>query len=49
LRQLEKKISLVKKLYPVQCLPLIVTHFARPQVLTAAREKGILVVQSFEW
>jgi chromosome segregation ATPase len=49
LRQLEKKISLVKKLYPVQCLPLIVTHFARPQVLTAAREKGIMVVQSFEW
>jgi hypothetical protein len=49
LRQLEKKISLIKKLYPVQCLPLIVTHFARPQVLTAAREKGILVVQSFEW
>mgnify|MGYP001291893526 CR=1 FL=1 len=49
LRQLEKKISLVKKLYPVQCLPLMVTHFARPQVLTAAREKGILVVQSFEW
>jgi hypothetical protein len=49
LRQLEKKISLIKKLYPVQCLPLIVTHFARPQVLTAAREKGIMVVQSFEW
>ena len=49
LRQLEKKISLVKKLYPVQCLPLLVTHFARPQVLTAAREKGILIVQSFEW
>jgi chromosome segregation ATPase len=49
LRQLEKKISLVKKSYPVQCLPLIVTHFARPQVLTAAREKGIMVVQSFEW
>jgi len=49
LRQLEKKISLIKKSYPVQCLPLIVTHFARPQVLTAAREKGIMVVQSFEW
>ena len=49
LRQLEKKISLVKKSYPVQCVPLIVTHFARPQVLTAAREKGIMVVQSFEW
>jgi hypothetical protein len=49
LRQLEKKVALVKKTYPGDCIPLLITHFARPQVLEAARERGIIVVQSFEW
>lgn len=29
------------------CIPLLITHFVRPQALTAARERGIIVVQSF--
>lgn len=49
LKQLEKKVSLVKKHYRGECIPLIVTHFARPPVLEKAKEKGILVIQSFEW
>ncbi len=49
LRQLEKKVSLIKKHYPGDCIPLLITHFARPAVLDAAKEKGIVVVQSFEW
>lgn len=49
LRQLEKKVSLIKRHYPGDCIPLVITHFARPAVLDAAREKGIVVVQSFEW
>jgi hypothetical protein len=49
LRKLEKKVSLMQKHYPGDCVPLLVTHFARPAVLDAAREKGIVVVQSFEW
>jgi chromosome segregation ATPase len=49
LRQLEKKVALVKKAYPGDFIPLLITHFARPQVLEAARERGIIVVQSFEW
>jgi len=49
LRQLEKKVNLIKKHYPGDCVPLFITHFARPAVLDAAREKGIVVVQSFEW
>ena len=49
LRQLEKKVSLVKKHYGGECLPLMITHFARPQVMDAATKKGIIVVQSFEW
>lgn len=49
LKQLEKKVSLVKKHYRGECIPLIVTHFARPPVLEKAKEKGIIVIQSFEW
>jgi hypothetical protein len=49
LRQLEKKVSLIQRHYPGDCIPLLITHFARPAVLDAAKEKGIVVVQSFEW
>jgi len=49
-KQLEKKISAVKKVYGnVQIVPLIVTHFAKESMLKKAKERGILVVQSFEW
>jgi hypothetical protein len=49
LKQLEKKVSLVKKRYHGECIPLLITHFARPPVLERAKEMGIIVVQSFEW
>ncbi len=49
LRQLDKKIALVKDHYEGDCIPLMITHFARPQVMDAAKRKGILIVQSFEW
>jgi chromosome segregation ATPase len=49
-KQLEKKISAVKKVYgDVQIVPLIVTHFAKASMLKKAKERGIIVVQSFEW
>jgi len=49
-KQLEKKISAVKKVYgDVPIVPLIVTHFAKESMLKKAKEKGIIVVQSFEW
>ena len=49
-KQLEKKISAVKKTYgDVEVVPLIVTHFAKERMLKRAKEKGIIVVQSFEW
>jgi hypothetical protein len=49
-KQLEKKISAVKKVYgDVQIVPLIVTHFAKESMLKKAKERGILVIQSFEW
>jgi chromosome segregation ATPase len=49
-KQLEKKISAVKKVYgDVQIFPLIVTHFAKASMLKKAKERGIIVVQSYEW
>jgi chromosome segregation ATPase len=49
-KQLEKKISAVKKVYgDVQIVPLIVTHFAKENMLKKAKERGIIVVQSYEW
>jgi len=49
-KQLEKKISAVKKVYgDVQIVPLIVTYFAKASMLKKAKERGIIVVQSYEW
>ncbi|MGE0083605.1 MAG: hypothetical protein AB7S75_04220 [Desulfococcaceae bacterium] len=49
LAQLEKNVQAVKQFFPQQIFPLIITHFAHPEVLEKAKEQGILVVQSFEW
>ena len=49
-KHLEKKISALKKVYgDVQIVPLIVTHFAKESMLKKAKERGIIVVQSYEW
>jgi len=49
-KEIEKKVQAVKKAYgDVEIIMLLVTHFAKPRALRMAQEKGILVVQSFEW
>lgn len=48
--QLEKKARIVREAYPEEeILLLLVTHHAHPSVLRTAQERGVLVVQSFEW
>jgi len=48
--QLEEQIAAVKEAYPeIEIVPLIITHHARPGALKQAEDKGIIVVQSFEW
>ena len=50
LEQLEEKARVVQEAYPGEELVLLlVTHHAHPGILQRARERGILVVQSFEW
>ncbi|MDW8136173.1 MAG: hypothetical protein RMI74_05210, partial [Thermodesulfobacterium sp.] len=49
-RELKRKVEAVKSKYgEVEIVKLIVTHFAKPRALKLAQEKGIIVVQSFEW
>ena len=50
LEQLEEKARVVQEAYPGEELVLLlVTHHAHPRILQKAQERGILVVQSFEW
>ncbi len=50
LEQLEEKARVVQEAYPGEELVLLlVTHHAHPSILQRARERGILVIQSFEW
>ncbi|MEW5987579.1 MAG: hypothetical protein AB1791_13180 [Chloroflexota bacterium] len=48
--QLDNRAEIVQKAYPdCQVVRLLITHYARPSVLKLAQERGILLVQSFEW
>jgi hypothetical protein len=46
---LQRKVAAAAQVNPgVEIVPLILTHYARPAFLEAARQEGVLVVQSFE-
>ncbi len=48
--QLDNQAQVVQQVYPDhEVVRLLVTHYARPSVVKLARERGVLVVQSFEW
>ena len=49
LRQVWKKVEVVKEHYGGEVVPILVTHFARKDLLELAEKAGIIVVQSFEW
>ncbi len=50
LKKFERKVNTVKKKYPTkEIFKIFVTHFARPEIIEKAREKGTTIVQSFEW
>ena len=47
---LERKVEAVRRGHPgIDVVRLLITHFARPAILSDAKEKGVIVVQSFEW
>ena len=49
LAQLQKNVNIVKEHYQLPVLPILVTHFARPNLLEYAQKEGIIVVQTFDW
>ncbi len=49
LKKLWDKVSVVKEEFGEDVIPIIVTHFAKPDILERANKAGIIVVQSFEW
>ena len=49
LKQLWRKVEAVKEEIGGEVVPILVTHFAKPDVLERAEKAGIIVVQSFKW
>lgn len=50
LDQLDRQAQAVQQRYPdCEIVQLVVTHFAQPEILQKVRERGLVVVQSFEW
>jgi len=49
LKLLSDKVQLVKETYGKAVIPIIITHFAKKNVLERAKNAGIIIVQSFEW
>ena len=48
--ELEEKVEVVREEYgDVEIIRLLVTHYATKGFLEKAKERGVLVVQSFEW
>lgn len=47
---LDRKIAVVRTVYPeATVVPMLLTHYARPGFVQAAQDRGVIVVQSFEW
>ncbi len=49
LAQLQRKLDAARAAETSPLVPLLVTHFAHPELLEQAGREGIVVVQSFEW
>ena len=49
LKQVWESVQVVKENLGGEILPIIVTHFARKELIERAKKAGIIVVQSFEW
>ncbi|RJP19303.1 MAG: hypothetical protein C4527_27380 [Candidatus Omnitrophota bacterium] len=48
--ELEEKVNAVQAEYgKKECIRILITHFARKSVLDEAREKGVIIIQSFDW
>ncbi len=49
LAQIQATVDAVEEALGGPVIPVIVTHFAKKDVLEKAKQRGMLVIQSFEW
>jgi hypothetical protein len=47
--ELDEKVAAVQEEYREEPVKILVTHYATKRFVNKAKEKGIIVVQSFEW
>ncbi|MCX7723863.1 MAG: hypothetical protein N2042_01275, partial [Thermodesulfovibrio sp.] len=49
-QEIEKKVEAVKREYKdIEIVKLLITHYATKTALKKAKQKDIIVIQSFEW
>ncbi len=49
IRQVERRVEVVRKAYGLEVFPVMVCHYAPPRWKKRAEERGIAVIHSFEW
>lgn len=49
LKQVREHVKLAQAGFDGEVVPLVITHFATPEILVKAEAEGILVIQSYEW
>ncbi|HAV42502.1 TPA: hypothetical protein DCX15_00595, partial [bacterium] len=47
--ELEEKVEVVKKISQDEIVKILITHYATSKFIEEAKQKGIIVIQSFEW
>lgn len=48
-KELEEKVSAVKEEYEEEVVKVLITHYATKGFMKKAKDKGVIVVQSFQW
>ena len=49
LAKLQETVDVVEEVVGGPVIPVLVTHFAKSELLEKAQKRGIIVIQSFEW
>jgi len=48
--QIERKVAVMQKNFPdVEIIKVLVTHYTKPAVAEKIKEKGIILLHSYEW
>ncbi len=48
-KELEEKAKVIKKISQEEIVKILITHYAPEKIIKEAKQRGIIVIQSFEW